>query len=77
MRDAGYRTQEEVDQWKLRDPIKLWEARLLETGVATQEEISQLEAEVSKKAEEAAQYARQSPMPTPSTVMDHLFSQEV
>ncbi len=77
MRDAGYRTQEEVDQWKLRDPIKLWEARLLEAGIAAQEEISQLEAEVSKKAEEAAQYARQSPMPEPSTVMDHLFSQEV
>jgi len=77
MRDAGYRTQDEVDQWKLRDPIKLWEARLLEAGLATQEEISRLEAENSQKAEQAAQYAQQSPMPTPSTVMDHLFSEEI
>ncbi len=77
MRDAGYRTQEEIDQWKARDPIKLWEARLLATGTATQAELSALEAEVSQRAEAAAQFARQSPMPSPETVMDHLFSGEV
>jgi TPP-dependent pyruvate/acetoin dehydrogenase alpha subunit len=77
MRDAGYRTQEEIDQWKARDPIKLWEARLLAAGIATQAEISALEAEVSQRAEAAAQFARQSPLPSPETVMDHLFSGEV
>jgi TPP-dependent pyruvate/acetoin dehydrogenase alpha subunit len=77
MRDAGYRTQEEIDQWKARDPIKLWEARLLAAGIATQAEISALEADVSQRAEAAAQFARQSPLPSPETVMDHLFSGEV
>ncbi len=77
MNDVGYRTQEEIEQWKERDPIELWKNRLLKHGVATDEEIDQIRAQVSEKVEEAIQFARSSPMPDPSSIYDHLFSQEV
>ncbi|HWQ83206.1 MAG TPA: thiamine pyrophosphate-dependent enzyme, partial [Anaerolineales bacterium] len=77
MRDAGYRTVEEVERWKARDPIQLWKSHMLEQGLVREVEISALEAEVLKRAEDAAQFARQSPLPDPSTVYDHLYSQEV
>src|SRR5215217_8573095 len=35
MRDAGYRTPEEIEDWKTRDPIALLKQRLLDRGLAT------------------------------------------
>jgi len=74
MRDTGYRTQAEVEAWKARDPIKWYKATLMADGTATQEEIDALEAAIQKTAEEAANFARQSPMPDPTTVTNYLFS---
>jgi TPP-dependent pyruvate/acetoin dehydrogenase alpha subunit len=75
MRDAGYRTSEEVDSWKLRDPIKLLKTLLLDRGLAAPGEIEDLDAQVLKLAEDAAQWARQSPLPDPSTATLHVFAQ--
>lgn len=77
MRDVGYRTTQEVDSWKARDPILLWKNHLLQQDEASEAELSALEVEVFKQAEDSAQFARQSPMPDPTTVYDHLYSQEV
>jgi 2-oxoisovalerate dehydrogenase E1 component len=74
MRDAGYRTVEEVDAWKARDPIKLYKISLVAKGIAPQDEIDALEAAMQKTAEDAADFARKSPMPDPITVTDYLFS---
>jgi len=75
MRDAGYRTQEEVDAWKQRDPIKLFKAHLLAHALAEAGEIEALEAQVLHLAEDAAQQARQAPLPDPSTATLHVFAQ--
>lgn len=75
MRDTGYRTQEEIEEWKARDPIQGFKARLLDMGAATPAELDAMEAESQKTAEDAAKFARQSPWPDPATVADHLFSQ--
>jgi 2-oxoisovalerate dehydrogenase E1 component len=74
MRDAGYRTPEEVESWKAKDPIKLYKAYLLDTGLLTQPEIDALEADMKNTAEEAANTARKSPLPDPSTISDYLYS---
>jgi len=74
MRDTGYRTQEEVESWKVRDPILLFKTRLLGQGVIAQAEIDELEAEIRKTAEAAADFARRSPLPDPATVSDYLYS---
>jgi 2-oxoisovalerate dehydrogenase E1 component len=73
MRDAGYRTQEEVDQWKARDPIKAYKSHLAATGVVAQAEIEALDAEMKKVAEAAADTARKSPLPDPATLEDYLY----
>ncbi len=74
MRDAGYRTQEEITAWKGRCPIKSFEARLLAEGVVAQTELDQLEAEVKAVIEDAAAFALNSPLPDPATVTDHVYS---
>ncbi|MHB0856300.1 MAG: thiamine pyrophosphate-dependent dehydrogenase E1 component subunit alpha [Anaerolineae bacterium] len=76
MRDTGYRTQEEVDSWKQRDPIVLLEKALLESGYATQAELDAAQAQAKQEAEEGAEFARQSPWPDPSTLTQHLYAEE-
>ncbi len=74
MRDAGYRTQEEIDSWKARDPIKLFKTYILESGAVTNEEVETLNAEILKISEDAARFARQSPLPDPTSAADHVFA---
>lgn len=74
MRDAGYRTQEEVNEWKQRDPIQLYKNKLLEMKAVTDAELAALENEVQKRAEAASDFARQSPLPNPADLNRHVFS---
>jgi 2-oxoisovalerate dehydrogenase E1 component len=74
MRDAGYRTQEEVNEWKVRDPIKKLRERLIDDGVAVEAELEQIDAEVRVVVDKAAEFAESSPMPDPSSVTGHVYS---
>jgi 2-oxoisovalerate dehydrogenase E1 component len=75
MRDAGYRTQEEVDSWKARDPIPRYQKWLLENEEAGEEELAEIEAEVKQTVADAAEFARNSPWPEPETVSEFIYSQ--
>ncbi len=76
MRDAGYRTQEEVAAWKARDPVKLLESAIVDAGIATGEELGSIDAGAKAAAEEAASFALASPLPEGATVMQHVYSEE-
>ncbi len=69
-----YRTDEELERWKQRDPIDLLEARLPELGVLTVEEIEAVHAAVEAQIEEAIQFAEDSPMPDGATLLDDVYT---
>jgi len=75
MRDAGYRSQEEVDAWKARDPLTTYKQRILAEGLAPQEDFEEIEADMQALIADAAQFAEQSPWPEAATVSDHVYSQ--
>ena len=75
MRDAGYRTQEEVEAWKARDPITRYNEWLLENEEAGTETLAAIEAEVKEMVADAEEFARNSPWPEPDTVSEHVFDQ--
>ena len=56
-----YRTKEEVEEWKKRDPILLFQSRLCEWGLLTQSDLAQLETEISAEIDEAVRFAETSP----------------
>jgi len=63
---AYYRTREEEQQWRTtRDPIGIFEKRLLEAEAATQAEFDENDARATQAAEDAADFAENSPNPTP------------
>ncbi len=74
MRDAGYRTVEEVESWKGRSPITRLKEYLVTEGLASEVDCSQIEAEVELEMEEARKFAAEGAYPDPSTVADHVYS---
>ena len=63
---AYYRTREEEQQWRTtRDPIGIFEKRLLEAQAATQAEFDENDARATQAAEDAADFAENSPNPAP------------
>ncbi len=74
MRDAGYRSQAEVDAWKARDPLTTYRTRLLEKGLAPEEDLDEIEADVLSIVEHAAEFAQNSPWPDPITAAAYVYS---
>lgn len=74
MRDAGYRTTEEVTEWKGRDPIARLRDQLVRDGIATEAEIGAVDAAVRALIAEAVEFAQASPWPDPATATTHVFS---
>ncbi|HIN07069.1 MAG TPA: thiamine pyrophosphate-dependent dehydrogenase E1 component subunit alpha [Dehalococcoidia bacterium] len=72
-----YRDQEEVEEWKKRDPIIIHKARLLEQSIATQAEIDQVEEEVREQIAEAITFAKESPYPEPSALFEDMFANPI
>jgi len=66
MRDpagAVYRTKEEVEREKLRDPIVLFRDKILTAGLLSEADIRAAEKDVSDRIDEAVAYADASPEP--------------
>jgi pyruvate dehydrogenase E1 component alpha subunit len=60
-----YRTKEEVEEQKKKDPIAQLAARLQGDGALDQLQFDALEADVRAEVEEAVRFAEQSPDPEP------------
>ncbi|HET6795245.1 MAG TPA: pyruvate dehydrogenase (acetyl-transferring) E1 component subunit alpha [Acidimicrobiales bacterium] len=52
-----YRTREEVDQWRRRDPIDLMRARLSDDGLVTDDDVARTESEVAAEVDDAVAFA--------------------
>ena len=74
MGDFTYRTREEVEAWKQRDPILRLRAQLLDEGV-TERELTSLEEETLAEVRRAAQAAEQDPWPEAATATAHVYDE--
>jgi pyruvate dehydrogenase E1 component alpha subunit len=67
--DMKYVPREQVEEWKLRDPVERQEKRLRELGV----DVDEVRAAVSAEIDAAATEALAGPMPTPDHVLEGVF----
>lgn len=67
------RTDEEIGSWTARDPIDLFNLRLLREGVAS-ETLGTIEAEVTEQIQDCLDFARSSPFPEPAELFEDLFA---
>src|SRR5215210_5975392 len=58
-----YRTKEEVEEWRQRDPIGLLEKKLLEQGPLDEEQLDAIKNEAKERINEAVKFAEESEQP--------------
>ena len=79
MRDpagAVYRTKDEVEREKLRDPIALFRQRVVEAGLLSESDIKNLEKDVNDRVDDATTFADASPEPPLEWLMDDIYTEE-
>lgn len=69
-----YRTDEELEKWQARDPIKLLEATLAEQGILSVEDAKAVHDEVSQQVEAGVAFAEASPMPEPTALLEDVYA---
>lgn len=72
---AKYRPKEEVDEYKLKDPVKVTEARILKEKYATAEEINNLKKEIKLSIDKALAFASESNYPDPAELFTDNYMQ--
>ncbi|MBL7768115.1 MAG: pyruvate dehydrogenase (acetyl-transferring) E1 component subunit alpha [Flavipsychrobacter sp.] len=68
-----YRTKEEVEEYKQRDPIEMVKKTLLDNKFATAEEIAAIDKRVEVEVEESVKFAEESPWPDDSEVLKDIY----
>lgn len=69
----SYRSEEEVELAKERDPISLFRSRLVEEGHMSDGELERLDAEIESRVQEAVSYAEGSPWPEECEALQDVF----
>ena len=68
-----YRSKEEEDHWRARDPLKLFREAVLPLGDITAEELDQIDMEAETLMDEAVKFADESPLPDPVELYDDVY----
>jgi len=69
-----YRTKEEIEDWRGRDPIARLESELLQHGRLDQATIVSVRDEAQMEIEAALEFAKSSPMPDPSDLTRDVYA---
>ncbi|HXD59384.1 MAG TPA: pyruvate dehydrogenase (acetyl-transferring) E1 component subunit alpha [Thermoleophilaceae bacterium] len=68
-----YRTKEDVEEWRRRDPIASFRSRLASEGVISEDEAEELDKEAIAAVDESVQFADNSPFPDLDSLYDDLY----
>ena len=68
-----YRTKDEVEGWRPRDPLTTFPARLVEEDVLSEDEVRQLDEQAVATVDEAVEFADRSPFPDLASLYDDIY----
>jgi 2-oxoisovalerate dehydrogenase E1 component len=72
--DRTYRTPQEVEAWRKKDPFQRLKQYLIEQRLLTEAQEAELESEVTAEIEEALKGAEASPAPEPPAAFQKVFA---
>jgi len=72
-----YRTREEVEDQRKRDPITVWSHRLMEDGLMDEAAVRSMDKEILDEVEDAYQFADQAPDPEPEQLYTDVYAENV
>ncbi|MDX6679871.1 MAG: pyruvate dehydrogenase component alpha subunit [Solirubrobacteraceae bacterium] len=68
-----YRTKEQVDEWRKRDPLLVFGDQLVAAGVLGEDEREQMDRETIARIDEAVAFADASAHPSPNDLYDNIY----
>ncbi len=69
-----YRAKEEVERYRLRDPILAFGKRLEADGVLDEGQLEEIDHAMSQMIEDVARFADESPVPTAEALYEHVYA---
>jgi pyruvate dehydrogenase E1 component alpha subunit len=69
-----YRTREEVQAYRQKDPIPRFREFLLQKATATADDLDRIDAAMEQEMVDAVAFARVSPQPDPAGAMDYIYA---
>jgi 2-oxoisovalerate dehydrogenase E1 component alpha subunit len=73
--DRRYREREEVEEWRLKDPIIRFEKYLEEAGVLDAEKKEEIAAGIKVEIDEAVEYAEEAPYADPEEALERVYAE--
>lgn len=73
---AKYRSKEELEEYKEKDPINTVLATIMENKWLSEEQVEEINEKVRKQVEESVQFAEESPWPDTSEVYKDIYTDE-
>ena len=68
-----YRTREEVERWRERDPLGVFARQLIREGVIDEQEHERLDRDALARVDAAVEFADASPFPAPDSLYDDVY----
>jgi pyruvate dehydrogenase E1 component alpha subunit len=68
-----YRTKEEVEEWRRRDPIETFGKRLMDEDALSEKDLAKLDEEAVSAVDEAVDFAEDSPFPDLDSLYDDIY----
>ncbi len=75
--DRSYRSRDEVEENKLRDPILVNSRHLMEEKILTEEKLKEMETRAKEIVDEAVEYAANAEYPEPADGLYPVYTEEV
>jgi TPP-dependent pyruvate/acetoin dehydrogenase alpha subunit len=71
---ANYRSKEEVEAWKQRDPVAVTRAKLIGSKLMNEKAVAELEGQVKAAIDAAVAEADKSPLPAPEECLEDVYA---
>jgi TPP-dependent pyruvate/acetoin dehydrogenase alpha subunit len=69
-----YKPEEEVEEWKQKDPIPAFQKRLIEMAVLTEKDMDKINQEIAQEIDKAVEFAQESPFPAAEKALEDVFA---
>src|SRR6478609_1067136 len=72
---AKYRTKEELEEYKHRDPVEAVKNTILSKKFLSEKELDAIDEKIMAQVEESVKFAEESPLPDPSEAFKDVYAQ--
>jgi 2-oxoisovalerate dehydrogenase E1 component alpha subunit len=75
--DRTYRTREEVEEWRAKDPIPRFETYLKSVEILDDAKVAEIRERIQEEVAQGAKEAQEADLPDPTEAMKNVYAEEI